>query len=74
MDDTDLEDSAPYLVVKNDEDQYSIWVASRSVPDGWMSCHGPATREACLEHIRMVWMDMRPRSLRERESSTARGK
>ncbi|RVQ56047.1 MbtH family protein [Sinorhizobium meliloti] len=64
----DLDRSTPYLVVKNHEDQYSIWDASRAIPAGWKTCYGPASREVCLAHIRAIWVDMRPRSLRERAS------
>ncbi|WP_214324846.1 MbtH family protein [Nonomuraea sediminis] len=61
-----MTDEREYLVVLNDEEQYSIWRADRPVPDGW---HGDGTRgsrEECLAHIERVWTDMRPRSLRLR--------
>ncbi|GAB3890725.1 MbtH family NRPS accessory protein [Kibdelosporangium lantanae] len=53
-----------YLVVRNDEEQYSIWEEDRSIPDGWQATGTSGTREQCLEHIDRVWTDMRPRSLR----------
>ncbi|MFF1797612.1 MbtH family NRPS accessory protein, partial [Kitasatospora sp. NPDC058263] len=28
-------DEQTYLVVLNDEEQYSIWWADRALPDGW---------------------------------------
>ena len=55
-----------FTVVRNDEDQYSIWPASRDLPPGWLSAGVTGTREECLAHIDTVWTDMRPRSLRER--------
>jgi MbtH protein len=55
-----------YDVVRNDEDQYSIWRVGREIPDGWSATGFRATKADCLAHIDEVWTDMRPRSLRER--------
>lgn len=52
-------------VVVNDEEQYSVWPAGRSNPDGWHDEGFTGSREECLAHIERVWTDMRPRSLRE---------
>ncbi|NHC15962.1 MbtH family protein [Motilibacter deserti] len=52
-----------YLVLVNDERQYSLWPAFAEVPDGWHVEHGEDTREACLQHIEANWTDMRPASL-----------
>jgi len=54
-----------YVVVLNDELQYSIWADGREVPAGWRLEGVRGTREACLEHIDQVWTDMRPKSLRD---------
>ena len=54
-----------YLVVKNSEDQYSIWPVDQDVPTGWEPMGAPRTRDACLDWIEENWTDMRPRSLRE---------
>lgn len=53
-----------YVVVVNDEEQYSIWAEGRAVPAGWRPVGVSGTREVCLEHIGQVWADMRPKSLR----------
>jgi MbtH protein len=55
-----------FQVVVNDEEQYSIWAADRPLPPGWRSDGTPGTKDECLSHIRSVWTDMRPKSLRER--------
>lgn len=55
-----------FLVVVNDEEQYSIWWADREIPAGWSPEGARGTREECLEHIERVWTDMRPLSLRTR--------
>jgi MbtH protein len=53
-----------YLVVRNDEEQYSVWEADLPVPAGWTPDGTSGTREECLDHIARVWTDLRPRSLR----------
>jgi MbtH protein len=55
-----------YLVVLNDEEQYSVWWADRALPAGWRAEGTAGTREECLAHIGEVWTDMRPLSLRQR--------
>ena len=59
-----MDDTQRYVVVLNDEEQYSIWWADRELPAGWRSNGFEGTREACLAHIDEVWTDMRPLSLR----------
>jgi MbtH protein len=58
------ENATDYLVVRNDEDQYSIWFADRELPAGWYAEGTRGSREDCLAHIDEVWTDMRPRSVR----------
>ncbi|GGX87739.1 MbtH family NRPS accessory protein [Massilia dura] len=53
-----------FNVVRNEEEQYSVWPAWRPVPAGWTTVGEPASREACLERIETLWTDMRPLSLR----------
>ena len=55
-----------YLVVRNAEEQYSIWPAGRDVPAGWEADGTVGPKDACLAHITEVWTDMRPLSLRRR--------
>ena len=60
------EDTTAYKVVLNDEEQYSIWPADRENPKGWRDAGKQGLKAECLAHIKDVWTDMRPRSLRER--------
>ena len=62
QDETD--DTTVYRVVVNDEDQYSIWPVERANAPGWRDAGYGGTRAECLAHIREVWTDMTPRSLR----------
>ena len=54
-----------YQVVVNHEEQYSIWLVGRPVPAGWSSIGFDGSKDACLDHIEMIWTDMRPLSLRK---------
>nr|WP_269764534.1 MbtH family NRPS accessory protein [Burkholderia ambifaria] len=57
-----------YFVVLNGEEQYSIWPTTDPLPAGWFDAGKRGTREECLEYIDQVWVDMRPRSLRDMTS------
>ena len=57
------DDDADYLVLVNEEGQYSLWPASTAVPDGWRSVRPAADRQASLDYIEQNWTDMRPRSI-----------
>ncbi|HEX5120912.1 MAG TPA: MbtH family NRPS accessory protein [Pseudonocardiaceae bacterium] len=68
------EDTRTYLVVRNDEEQYSIWLADRQLPAGWYAEGTQGLKDVCLAHIEQVWTDMRPLSLRQqmaRQNSAA---
>ncbi len=54
-----------YEVVINHEEQYSIWPADRDPPLGWTKVGFSGIKKDCLEHIKTVWTDMRPLSLRK---------
>ena len=62
----DEPDNTIYKVVVNQEEQYSIWPADRELPLGWNDAGFQGTKQECLEHIREIWTDMRPKSLREK--------
>jgi MbtH protein len=64
-------ESVSYVVMKNQEDQYSIWPSFKAVPTGWEALGEPASREDCLAYIKRHWTDVRPRSLRERMERAA---
>jgi MbtH protein len=60
------DDDRRYLVVLNEEEQYSIWAADREPPQGWRAEGTAGSKDECLAHIGKVWTDMRPLSLRDR--------
>ncbi|PRY41621.1 MbtH family protein [Umezawaea tangerina] len=53
-----------YIVVLNDEEQYSIWPEGKAIPGGWRQDGFGGDKAECLAHIDEVWSDMRPLSLR----------
>ena len=66
-----MDDDARYQVLRNDEDQYSLWPADLDVPAGWYQAGKEGTKEECSDYVDEVWTDMRPRSLRERMDAKA---
>ncbi len=56
-------DNAAYIVVRNHENQHSLWPAGADVPAGWDRVHGEDTRQGCLDYVEAHWTDMRPASL-----------
>ena len=60
----EVEDNIVYKVVKNHEEQYSIWPAGRENPQGWVDTGKSGGKADCLDYIDQVWTDMRPLSLR----------
>ena len=66
------EDSTVYLVLINDEEQYSLWPKHKSVPKGWRATTKEGPKSECCRYVDEVWTDMRPLSLRKRmEASLA---
>jgi MbtH protein len=63
-------DDAQFDVVVNHEEQYSIWPVCREIPAGWKAVGVRGSKTTCLDHIEMVWTDMRPLSLRRSFSAS----
>ena len=66
------DDNIVYMVVINQEEQYSIWQADREVPSGWRAAGKQGTKQACLDYIEEVWTDMRPLSLRQQMENSGK--
>jgi MbtH protein len=63
-------ESVIYRVVRNDEEQYSIWAVDRDLPPGWQAEGTVGPRQVCLDQINRIWTDIRPLSLRRRTDQT----
>jgi MbtH protein len=69
----DDEAQGTYLVVVNDEEQYSILPEGRPLPAGWREAGKRGPKADCLAYVDEVWTDMRPLSLRRAMGETAGG-
>jgi len=65
------DENVVYKVVLNHEEQYSIWPVDRENPLGWRDEGVSGTKDECLQHIEVVWTDMRPLSLRKKMEQLA---
>lgn len=68
------EDARRFVVVVNDEEQYSIWPEERELPAGWRDAGVRGPRSQCLAHIEKVWTDLRPKSLRRALEAEGEGR
>jgi len=55
-----------YLVIVNQEEQYSLWPKSKDIPAGWRTTGKEGLKPDCLQYVTEVWTDMRPLSLRSK--------
>jgi MbtH protein len=63
-------DSTRYIVLINDEEQYSLWQKTIPVPAGWRVVGPEGTKDECSRYVDEVWTDMRPLSLRKKMAQT----
>ncbi len=63
------EESSIFKVVRNHEEQYSIWPEYKEIPKGWADVGKSGPKAECLAYIKEVWTDMRPLSLRQKMES-----
>lgn len=56
--------SALFLVLVNDEEQYSLWPSRLDVPAGWTVAHQETDRAAAMAWVDEHWTDLSPRSAR----------
>ncbi|MBJ7002386.1 MbtH family protein [Streptomyces griseofuscus] len=57
------DENGTFLVLINDEMQYSLWPSFADVPQGWRIAFPEDSRQKCLAYIEENWTDMRPKSL-----------
>jgi MbtH protein len=56
-------DGETFVVLLNEQGQYSLWPAGKPIPSGWTGVCPPAPKSECLAFVEAEWTDMRPRSL-----------
>jgi MbtH protein len=60
------DDARQEIVLVNEEEQHSLWPASKTVPAGWRQVYGPAAKAECLQYVDENWKDITPLSVRKR--------
>jgi MbtH protein len=65
------DESGEFMVLVNNEGQYSLWPTFKDVPAGWNAVGPRGERKACLAYIEENWTDMRPKSLIEQMNQDA---
>jgi MbtH protein len=65
------EDTRVYTVLKNHEEQYSLWLKGNDIPGGWRAVDKEGQKAECLQYIKHVWTDMRPLSLRKKMAANS---
>lgn len=64
MNDPFENEQGTYIVLMNDEGQYSIWPAFLDIPAGWTVIYGKESRQLCLDYINSRWTGMSPNRLK----------
>ncbi len=54
-----------WSIVRDREDRYSVWPDDKPLPVGWVKQPHSGTRDECLQKIKEIWVDPRPRGLRQ---------
>ncbi|WP_420402299.1 MbtH family protein [Nisaea sp.] len=55
---------ATHQVLLNEEEQYCLWPATKTVPAGWRTVFTGSHKD-CVAHVEENWTDMRPKSVRD---------
>lgn len=58
-------ETTEFVVVINEQKQYSIWPSYRDIPKGWQAVGMQGNKSECLNYINEHWTDMRPASLQK---------
>ena len=66
------EDNRVYIVLINDEEQYSLWLKEKKIPPGWRAVAKEGSKTECMSYVDEVWTDMRPLSLRKKMDAAVR--
>jgi MbtH protein len=61
------DDARVYVILKNNEEQYSLWLKGNEVPAGWQPVGMEGPKAECLQYVKEVWKDMTPLSLRRKD-------
>jgi len=65
------DDKEEYICLMNEEEQYSLWFAWKEIPLGWKQVGPKGKKDELLNYVKEVWVDMRPKSLRDQSKKIA---
>jgi MbtH protein len=68
------DEKGEFVVLVNEEGQYSLWPAHLDIPLGWEATGPKGERKICLDWIDESWTDMRPKSLARQMEEDARAR
>lgn len=60
-----MDDRFDYMVLKNDEDQHSLWPSFKEIPPGWVQVGPIGTKDECVAYVDENWTDITPLSQRQ---------
>jgi MbtH protein len=69
----DGDDRRTYVVLINAEEQYSLWLQGKKIPEGWRAVGKEGSKDECMKFVDEAWSDMRPLSLRLRMDAAGGG-
>jgi MbtH protein len=72
FDNDDTQTDKLFIVLMNDEEQYSLWPKGKTIPAGWRFVGKEGNQEECSRYVDEVWTDMRPLSLRKKMEQASR--
>ncbi len=59
-----MDDSLEYMVLKNGEEQHSLWPSFKDIPAGWEQVGPVGTKAECVAYVEENWTDITPLSAR----------
>jgi len=60
------DDDRLYIVLINEEEQYSLWPSHKHIPAGWKSVGVSGSSAECMSYVDRVWTDITPLTVRKR--------
>jgi uncharacterized protein YbdZ (MbtH family) len=52
-----------FVILINDDGQYSLWPALKDIPPGWVKLEFSGSKDECTAYIDENWKNIQPKSL-----------
>lgn len=65
-----MDENFEYIVLKNDEEQHSLWPSFKEIPEGWHQVGPTGSWDECTAYVDENWTDITPLSARRAGSSS----